>query len=128
MDRSKDWLEQGKSDLEAANHLLDTNDFSWSCFLAQQTAEKALKALGEYINIFLWGHDLVDLIEELEKKIKIPEKILDNSKTLNLYYISTRYPDAFTSGHPSEKFSKQQALDAIKLGKEILEYVQEKIK
>jgi HEPN domain-containing protein len=87
MDRTKDWLEQGKSDLKAANHLLDTNDFSWSCFLAQQTAEKALQALGENINIFLWGHDLVDLIEELEKKIKIPEKILDNSKTLNLYYI-----------------------------------------
>lgn len=32
MDRSEDWLKQAKSNLEASNHLLNANDFSWTCF------------------------------------------------------------------------------------------------
>ncbi|MEJ2250491.1 MAG: HEPN domain-containing protein [Candidatus Lokiarchaeota archaeon] len=127
MDRSEDWLKQGKTDLKAANHLLQMGDFSWSCFLAQQTAEKCIKALGERKNIVLWGHDLVDLFEELKKKVNIPDQIINTCKTLNLYYISTRDPDAFPSGYPSEKFSKQQAQEAIKLANEVLEYVQNEI-
>jgi len=69
MDRSEDWLKQAKSNLEASNHLLNAEDFSWTCFLAHQTAEKAFKALGEYKKIPLCGrHDLVDLISELKEK------------------------------------------------------------
>jgi HEPN domain-containing protein len=127
MDRSEDWLKQAKSNLEASNHLLNANDFSWTCFLAHQTAEKAIKALGEFEKTALWGHDLVDLLLELEEKIKIPEKIINNCKTLNLYYISTRYPDAFASGAPTDKFSKPQAQEAVKLAGEILNYVEKRI-
>ena len=127
MDRTQDWLKQAKSNLEASNHLFNAKDFSWSCFLAQQTAEKAIKALGEYKKTVLWGHDLVDLLSELEKKVSIPKKIIDNSKILNLYYISTRYPDAFASGAPADKFSKSQAQKAIEFASEILDYVEKTI-
>ncbi|MFO8017799.1 MAG: HEPN domain-containing protein [Promethearchaeia archaeon] len=127
MDRSEDWLKQARSNLDAANHLMKAEDFSWSCFLAQQTAEKAIKAIGEHEKIVLWGHDLVDLLDELKKKIDVPKEILNKCKILNLYYISTRYPDAFTSGAPSEKFSEEQAQGAITAAGEILKYVEKEI-
>lgn len=127
MDRSIDWLNQAKSDLTAAKNLLKSKDYSWSCFLAQQTAEKTLKAIGEKNNLLIWGHDLVDLLKNLKKTINIPQSIESNCNTLNLYYIAIRYPDAFSSGFPSEKFSKTQAQEAIKLAEEVLNFARSKI-
>lgn len=101
MDRSRDWLNQATYDLAAAKNLLNSGDHAWSCFLSQQTVEKSLKVIGEKFNIFIWGHDLVDILKELKKSIEIPYLIELHCKTLNLYYISTRYPDAFSSGVPS---------------------------
>ena len=75
----------------------------------------------------MWGHDLVDLLKELGRIIPIPNTIEINCKTLNLYYISTRYPDAFTSGYPAEKFSVKQAEDAIKLTKEVFKFASDRI-
>jgi HEPN domain-containing protein len=43
--REKDWLRQAKRDLEHAQHALEDEDYEWSCFAAQQAAEKAVKAL-----------------------------------------------------------------------------------
>lgn len=127
MDRSHDWLNQAESDLRAAKNLLNSGNYAWSCFLGQQTAEKAFKAIGEKFNIIMWGHDLVDLVKELKKIVDIPPSIELNCRILNLYYISTRYPDAFMSGFPSEKFSKEQAQDAIKLASEVMDFARDKI-
>ena len=75
----------------------------------------------------MWGYDLIDLMKELKETIKIPKDLEKNCSILNLYYISTRYPDAFTSGYPSEKFSKQQTEEAIKLVSEVLTFGEDKI-
>ena len=60
----------------------------------------------EASNISVWGHDLQDLLNGLKSTINIPKKVFDVCSVLNLYYISTRYPDVFTSGYPAQKFSK----------------------
>lgn len=39
------WLQTSFEDLDAAQTLLSSSKFSHACFLAQQTCEKALKAL-----------------------------------------------------------------------------------
>jgi len=54
---------------------------------------------------------------------------MNNSRILNLYYISTRYPNAFASGatSPKDKFSKTQAKEAVKFSREILDYVKKEI-
>jgi HEPN domain-containing protein len=127
MKRTEDWLNQASADLTAARNILKTDDYAWSCFLAQQVAEKSLKALGEEFTLILWGHDLVELLKELKPQISIPKTIENKCKTLNLYYISTRYPDAFTSGFPAEKFSDAQAKEAIKTASEVLEFAKDKI-
>ncbi len=48
------WLEQAQTDLKWARHLLDAGAYYLVCFLAQQTAEKALKAL-----LYAQGESLV---------------------------------------------------------------------
>ena len=49
-DRSRDWLAQAKRDLNHAVHACKDEDFEWSCFSAQQGAEKAVKAVFLYLH------------------------------------------------------------------------------
>jgi len=43
--RTEDWLRQAEKDLRHAKNSLQSGDYEWACFAAQQSAEKALKAL-----------------------------------------------------------------------------------
>ena len=45
MDRSKDWLDEAKSDLAHARNDLKGSFYNWACFSAQQASEKAVKAV-----------------------------------------------------------------------------------
>ena len=45
MEEIKEWLERSKKDFRAAENSLNSKDYEWVCFQAQQAAEKALKAL-----------------------------------------------------------------------------------
>ncbi len=127
MNRSRDWINQAQADCDAANNSLNAGDYAWACFLAQQAAEKALKSIGEKLNLVIWGHDLVDILKQLKTVITIPTSIELHCKTLNLYYTSTRYPDVFSSGFPAEKFSDAQAREAIKLACEVITFARSKI-
>jgi HEPN domain-containing protein len=40
-ERSEDWMKQAVRDHEAAEEMARTGSFEWSCFAAQQAAEKA---------------------------------------------------------------------------------------
>lgn len=79
------------------------------CFTAQQTAEKAVKALALFR-----GFDKVKSysITEICRELGINGEIERRAKRLDLYYISARYPDAFPSGAPFEYFTEDQASDA----------------
>lgn len=57
----------------------------------------------------------------------IPDELVDACARLNLYYIPTRYPDAFSSGSPSEKFTKSQSEKALNDAKEVLDFVKSKV-
>jgi len=45
VERSKDWLNQTDRDIRQAEASLRDELYEWSCFAAQQAAEKAVKAL-----------------------------------------------------------------------------------
>jgi len=51
--RTEDWLRQAEKDLRHAENSLQSGDYEWACFAAQQSAEKALKALYQ-----VWGEML----------------------------------------------------------------------
>ena len=45
VDRSKDWFAQAERDLDHARSSQKEGRHEWACFAAQQSAEKAAKAL-----------------------------------------------------------------------------------
>ncbi len=124
MDRSEDWLRQAHYDLEAAAELRGLGRFAWSCFVAQQSAEKSMKAALEAQGLPTWGHDLVQLIDVLSEKIPVERPVREACFRLNLYYITTRYPDAFSIGVPGEKFSEEQSTSALADAQVVMEFAE----
>lgn len=55
-ERSTDWIKQAERDIESARAQMKDEFFEWSCFIAQQGAEKAVKAVYQKIGGEAWGH------------------------------------------------------------------------
>ncbi len=122
MNRWRDWLEQARRDLKKAELDINHEFFEWACFTAQQSAEKAIKALGMKIGVDLWGHSLTEMLRLLEDKMDIPESVKDFARLLDRYYIPTRYPNGFASGKPADYFTRKEAEDAVSAAREILRF------
>jgi len=121
-DRSGDWLAQAKRDLNHAVHACEDEDFEWSCFSAQQGAEKAVKAVFLYLHGESWGHSVFALLKALGDRIEVSEQLIEAAKNLDKHYIPTRYPNGFDSGMPGEYYTKKDAQEAIKNAREIIEF------
>ncbi|WP_292489827.1 HEPN domain-containing protein [Methanoculleus sp. 10] len=65
MREAERWLRQGERDLVSARNSCRSGDFEWACIQAQQSAEKALKAL-LYARGFrrILTHSVSELIRE----------------------------------------------------------------
>jgi HEPN domain-containing protein len=120
--RYLDWLRQADADVHHARNALKAGDFEWSCFAAQQGAEKALKAVFVKLGMEAWGHTLTALIGNLPKGTGVPPALINDAKTLDKHYIPTRYPNGFDSGAPRDFYTKEEAERAIQCAEEILEF------
>jgi len=123
-DRSKDWLAQAKRDLNHAVNARKDKDFEWSCFSAQQAAEKAVKAVFLSLHGEGWGHSVYALLKALADKVKVPAKLLEAAKILDKHYIPTRYPNGFERGIPADYYTEKEAKEAIKNAREIIRFCQ----
>jgi HEPN domain-containing protein len=121
-DRSKDWLAQAKRDLNHAVHACEDEDFEWSCFSAQQGAEKAVKAVFLYLHGESWGHSVFALLKALSDKIEVSERLIEAAKNLDKHYIPTRYPNGFDSGTPGDYYTQKDAQEAIENAQEIVKF------
>ena len=92
--RHSDWFRQGERDLAHARRSLEQQDYEWSCFAAQQGAEKALKAVFQWAGGASWGHSVAALIESLPDEMQPAADLLDAAKELDKHYIPSRYPDS----------------------------------
>jgi len=108
------WLAQAESDLAFAELGAREGFHAQACFVSQQAAEKALKALhylqGERLVI---GHALVDLLNPLVPAHPALAPLREIAQQLDQYYIPTRYPNGLPGGVPAEVFTKRQADEAI---------------
>jgi len=120
--RWRDWLAQAKRDLNHAIHACEDEDFEWSCFSAQQGAEKAVKAVFLHLHGESWGHSVFALLKALSDKIEVSERLIEAAKNLDKHYIPTRYPNGFDSGMPGEYYTKKDAQEAIENAREIIEF------
>jgi HEPN domain-containing protein len=81
MERSADWLKQAKRDLEKAKLDFHHSFFEWACFTAQQSAEKAVKAVYQKLNMSVKGHSIVKMLEELQSAdLKLSEELTTTPK------------------------------------------------
>ncbi len=121
-ERWRDWLAQAQRDLNHAVHACEDEDFEWSCFSAQQGAEKAVKAVFLSLHGESWGHSVFALLKALDEKIEVPEQLIEAAKSLDKHYIPTRYPNGFDSGMPGDYYTKKDAQEAIENAREIIEF------
>jgi HEPN domain-containing protein len=118
------WLKQARDDLEAAQILADASRYAQACFLSQQAAEKALKALWFSLDLDPWGHSVTRLIRELPEQNKGRlEPLLEAALYLDKLYIPTRYPDAIAELTPSEAYTKTETETALGHAKAFLENI-----
>ena len=119
--RAIDWLAQAERDWDQARSSQIEGRHEWACFAAQQSAEKAVKALHLSLNQEAWGHVVARLLRELP--FNVSEEFIDKAKLLDNFYIPTRYANGHPEGAPFEHYGILQSNEAIKYAGEILEFV-----
>jgi HEPN domain-containing protein len=122
MERSKDWIDEAQGDLEHARNDLQDGFYNWACFSAQQSAEKAVKAVFQRMGAEAWGHSVADLLKELEQKYDVSTELFDGALELDKAYIPTRYPNAHPSGSPRRRYTKQEAKRLIEHAERIFKF------
>jgi HEPN domain-containing protein len=125
--RYRDWFRQAEADLRHARNAMASESYEWSCFAAQQSAEKAVKAVFEKHGNQAWGHAVSLLLGELSRSAGIPPELIEKAKILDKYYIPARYPNGFESGAPVDFFTRTEAGQAIDDAAEIIEFCRDQI-
>ena len=113
-----DWLTRARGSLALAKQpRLEEVFLEDQCFLAQQAAEKAIKAVYQHKRlIFRYTHDLEELGKGLEDEgVPIPTDVKE-AVILTRYAFETRYPGPF------EPVTEEEYKEAIRLAECVLEW------
>lgn len=121
--RQRDWFDQAVRDLEQARDSQRDGRHEWACFAAQQSAEKAVKALHLHLGQEAWGHVVAKLLRELPPAANAPAMLVERARVLDSFYIPPRYPNAHPEGAPFEHYGPLQSEEAIRYASEIIEFV-----
>jgi HEPN domain-containing protein len=111
---TEEWLEKAEGDWKVAVRERGAADPVWSviCFLAQQCAEKYLKAYLEERNIaFRKTHDLVALYSLASEQLAVLEPFASELAVLSTIGAAVRYPGALAD--------REAADDAIRISGEV---------
>jgi len=127
-DEYKQWLNYAEDDYKAANELLKAKLYNLVCFHSQQSIEKYLKAYLIYNGINPPRvHHLITLIRIISKFSDAFDEFIDDIKTVDMYYIPSRYPDApigsLPDGMPNEDDAKKALEVAANIRKRIKEII-----
>ena len=111
---AKRWLAQALHDRDAARLVRDHGFHEHACFLAQQSAEKALKsflyARGEGPVL---GHSTFALVQEAAARERAFASLEDRCRRLDQLYIPTRYPNGLPGGVPHDFYDRGLADQAL---------------
>ncbi len=118
-ERSADWMAQAKRDLSASASLGANGYYEWACFVAEQAAEKALKAVFQSMHGEVRGHNLSEMLPYLGV---VPREIDRAARRLEKLYLNSRYPDNLPSGSPQDYFFQEDAEQAMADAGTIIEW------
>ncbi len=117
---AQDWLARAKGSLALAKQSKPEGAF-WEdqCFLAQQAAEKALKAVYQHQGLlFRYTHDLEELGKGLENRgVPIPP-VVKEAVILTRYAFETRYPGPF------EPVTVEEYQEAVRLATAVVAWAE----
>lgn len=119
------WLLQAEADLSAARDSERSGHYEWTCFQAQQSAEKAVKALlyKEGLTSAL-THSVTDLVAKAREFSAEVGAMGAAAKHLDSFYLSARYPNALVSDLPPAQFhSREDAAQCLSYAESILNAV-----
>lgn len=114
-DDSADWLYFAESDLKTARVMLGEGVYHMTCFHAQQTIEKCLKAiLRHHQRIVPKTHSLAKLVHEVTL---LGVKGVDSEEIpfVDQFYSPTRYPDTLPGSLPEGLPAKEDAEKSLRI-------------
>jgi HEPN domain-containing protein len=123
------WLRQAEYDIKVAEWNLEGRFYAPACFWAQQAAAKGLRAF-----LFFYSEDaresrsvsdLLDRALTYEEEFK---NVVGSSTNLDLYYKTSRFPDALPGGIPADVLTEKDAKEAITKASDIIRIVEKKRK
>ncbi len=108
------WRQQADSAAQTAGLARAGGRAEWACFLFEQAAQLAVKALLHGAGLDAWGHDLTVLCARAGAELGSawPGGLGDAAARLSRHYIATRYPDAVPSGPNGAHYSDSDAAQA----------------
>jgi HEPN domain-containing protein len=123
------WLKTSVDDLEAAKTISRSGFHSHACFLCQQAAEKAVKAVFYAMGEDPWGHSIQKLLADLSKDffLEISGKLVECAGKLDRFYIPARYPNGLPDLTPHEVYFQEDSQEAIAMASSIIEFCREKL-
>ncbi len=117
------WLRQAQDDYRFGRAALAGRFHAQACFIAQQVAEKSVKAVHYKLSGRpVMGHSVQSLLKRLNARAQVTEELVTLGGELDQYYVSTRYPDALPGVVPSDAFSAAQARSALRAARKILQW------
>jgi HEPN domain-containing protein len=127
VNRAADWLKQAERDFRFAETALATQYYEWAAFCAQQSAEKAVKALIQSLHGAVRGHSITEMLRQLPASVQVPKSALGGAQELDRVYVTSRYPNGFTSGAPADYFGEEAGRELVEYARTILEFCRSKI-
>jgi HEPN domain-containing protein len=127
VNRAADWLKMAERDLGFAELGAASGYHEGAAFHAQQSAEKAVKALVLSLHGAVRGHAITEIVLQLPASLKVPSEILSAAQQLDRVYVTSRYPNGFAWGSPSDYFSEKDSRELIAYAKQILEWCRSQV-
>lgn len=116
-----EWLKRAITNLERAKTEIPLTHlyFEDFCFDAQQAAEKAIKAVLLHLGVrFPYTHDLVDLLDLIEKTGKTIPKAVRGADRLTRFAVVTRYPGVM------EPVTRREYTRAVKVAGQVVRWAE----
>jgi len=119
------WLTTAREDLESALVLKKAARHAHACFLAQQGAEKAVKALWYRMDEEPWGHSVQRLLQDFAHKATIAnvDRCEEHAADLDKFYIPTRYPNGLPDLTPHRVYGARDSEEALRKAQVLVDTV-----
>lgn len=108
------WWLQAENDLGFARIALREAYYHQACFIAQQAAEKSVKAVGYHLgDRTVLGHSVATLVDRYQERAPELARLRSAAGALDVYYVPARYPNGLPGGVPFKVFTEPQAREAV---------------